>query len=388
LTEITIGMSLVFSVMKFQLLDMEEKKRQCVSSHTNYTHSQNSSFGDSIMFEHTSYHKNSVSGNVSFANSMEDALFKSTAGVSPIKNTFNAPKLQSLKSSFKAHRQSDSTLGHPEETKLRHSQTTSSLKLYQLMNDQNSALLPLPGSAGQKTGVELSSSPNSSLLKFTKLFNTGSNNNSNETLTNSSPQLLYPRPQVALKAPSPQGFDNWDINTSIHSKLFLPATPSSISPGTGMEVRRNHPANSYFPTVDDSSSMSSYSNQFNNLLNHAGFARNHTPNPATLTDTIHEDELECEDDYTSPYYSHHRESLMYSPHSDTNDSSDDQLLLLPTFSFAGTEKKLRRLSVSGSDTSGSIFSSPVEQLSFGQYDKEKSIRGISYNTASSTLEMT
>ena len=151
-----------------------------------------------------------------------------------------------------------------------------------------------------------------------------------------------------------------------------------------MEVRSNHPANSYFPAVDDSSFISSSSNQFNSLLNHAGFARNHTPNPAALTNAIHEDELQYENEYTSPYYS---QPLIYSPHSDdSNDSSDDQLLLLPTFSFAGTEDKLRRLSLSGSDTSGSIFSSPVEQLSFGQYDKEKSIREIPYNTASSTLE--
>lgn len=384
LTEMIIGMSLVFSVMKFRLLDLEENRRQCLGSHTNYTHSQNSSLGDSTMFEHTSYHKNSASGNVSFANSMEDALFKPTTGVSPIKNKFNTPKLQTLKSSFKAHHQSDSSLSYPEETKLQHSQTASSLKLYQLMNDQSSSLLPLPVSAGPKPGVDHTSSPNSTLSKFTKLFNTGSNNTSNKNPTNSSPQLLYPQPQAALKPPSPQEFDNWDINTSIHSKLFLPPTPYTVSPGTGMEVRSNHPANSYFPAVDDSSFISSSSNQFNSLLNHAGFARNHTPNPAALTNAIHEDELEYENEYTSPYYS---QPLIYSPHSDdSNDSSDDQLLLLPTFSFAGTEDKLRRLSLSGSDTSDSIFSSPVEQLSFGQYDKEKSIREIPYNTALSTLE--
>lgn len=387
LTEITIGMTLVFSVMKFQLLETADKKSYCVSSNNIYTHSQNSSLGDSTMFEHTPFHKHSTSGCDSVGNNITDALPNLASGGTPIKNIFTTPKLKSLKPSFKARHQSDNTVGHIKEKQLRHVPTTSSLKLYQLMNDQSSTLLPLPILTKKKFGEETSSSPNSPLSKFTKFFNSNSNNNSNTTLTNSSPRLLFPQPQIPLKVPSPQGFDNWDINTSIHSKLFLPSTPfSSISPGSNKDVRDNHSSDSYFPKMDNSSFLSSSSNQFNNLLDHAGFARNHTPNPATFTNTVSEDELEYEEEYASPYYTHYQESTVYSPQSDFDNSSNDSMLLLPHFSFAGTQERLHRLSVSGSDTSCSILASPIEPLSFGQYDKEKIIRDISFNTAPPIIE--
>lgn len=223
------AMALIFSVMDLQLLESRHRESAAYAyAGMRSTHIAHDSFGQSS----TLYEKPDNLYSHNHTNSAA-LTYTSSEAYSPRSVTTRSPLFRSLKPAFRAHHQRDSDVDQADHTML------------------------------------------------SKLFNLKPSNGLNIN-ANSKTKNEQTFPITIADMASVQDFDDWDFNAaSLRGKYFLPSPIPSPSPTPASITRATAtPSGLASASMPESSAASVYTasaNNFNRLLNHAGFARAYTP---------------------------------------------------------------------------------------------------------------
>lgn len=282
------AMALVYTIMQYKLIEQ---------------HMALSEVAEATEDSPEKYSQNeSVRGhrhNDSYQTINDTATYIGTPNGSPNKNLlsfFSPPKFDSLKPSFRAHHQSDSSFGFSD----------SAYKLCQVMHSHNNSFGSgiSPYSSPLNDLGEIPSLPNPKIFvneprilpkqrKGSGLTNGIKNISNNIRKFSNAPaeDNNQATRSTGMKTPN-SGFDGWDIN-SVKSKLFLSSSASNLDSLIGKSNQTSPcgpPSISGRSDISQTTSSSVFigANDLNHLLSPAGFARDAT-SPGRTIDSSDDD---------------------------------------------------------------------------------------------------